>query len=169
METKDILLLVVGAVISLIINYISQYTSNPLSSKFREWRNQQAQKKAKQSVTKAKKRIEKIENELAQVKGFVEQPVTLSAYAYRVIQLDIIMLIVPIIIGFLAVVFYIESKYIVIFFLINTVGFFFYIFSVIRAYPDSPRIFMSIHKLPEYEKNMREQLADLQKVVDEKE
>lgn len=79
----DLLLLFAGAVITLIIGYLTIYTSSPLQEKFKNWRDKQAQKKAMKSVKNAKKRIESLEQDLKIISLYIKYPVILSARTFK--------------------------------------------------------------------------------------
>ena len=81
MEAKDVLLLLAGALISFVINYITIYISVPLANKFGQWRDRRAQLKAMKSVEEAKARIQSLEGEFfLRGKDLLRKPRYLYAY-----------------------------------------------------------------------------------------
>lgn len=80
METKDIILLVIGAFIGIVGGYFVHYTANPLSGRFQKWRSDRAQKKAKESIEKAKIRKELLTKKLKDTTLFVTTPSAYMSY-----------------------------------------------------------------------------------------
>lgn len=72
-----------GILASLVINYITQYTSGPLAVKFRTWRERQKQIEAAKSIEKASRRITKLRDELANTESYVDNPAKVNIFIYR--------------------------------------------------------------------------------------
>ena len=163
MEPKDILLLVAGAVISLIINYITQYTSIPLAQKYTEWRNKQAQKKAIESVENAKRRIEKIEKELVLIKWYVENPVAFNAFAFDMVQNLFRKIFFFALLAVGSVVMPDATAKLVI--LVMLFFFLFYSNGSMDAEKKVDHIFRKVKNFQVYELEMQKQIAELQEAV----
>jgi hypothetical protein len=79
----DLLLLFVGAVITILINYFTNYTSNPLAEKLKKYWNNFEQMRAGRSVRKARKRIDKLKDELYELRKYYDNPAIVSIYVYK--------------------------------------------------------------------------------------
>lgn len=85
MESLGITILVgvIFFILGLFGNYLVNWTSAPIAQKFRKWRDDRAQIKAKKSVKNAKKRIEKLESELQILSYYRQYPFALIAQTYK--------------------------------------------------------------------------------------
>jgi len=79
----DLLILVAGAVIAILVNYLTAYTSSPLAQKFRKRRDDRALKKARISIENAKMRIDELESELWELKEYAQSPTSLNTFAFK--------------------------------------------------------------------------------------
>jgi hypothetical protein len=91
---RDIELLLVGlaagGVISLILGYFVNLTTPNLQKRIFERRNTAEQKKARESIKKARKRTEFLEHEIKVIDRFYENPVSLIGYAFLQLFLTLI-------------------------------------------------------------------------------
>lgn len=86
---RDVLFLIIGIVaggfLSVVLGYFVNITTPGVQGKIQAWGNSLAQKRAKQSIERANKRIIKLRNELEQVTKCKENPVVLNALAFSYI------------------------------------------------------------------------------------
>lgn len=84
---REVLFLIIGliggGIVSLIINYFTHFTADPLSRKYKEWSSTMAQAKAKQSIAEATKRIAMLEARQQEVTRYIDSPSVFLAYCIQ--------------------------------------------------------------------------------------
>lgn len=165
MEAKDLWFFVAGIVASMIINYITQFTSTPLARKFAEWRSQITQKQALRSVKKATVRFEKINREFSTLQLLTEQPLVFQALTARILQRLLLRIVF--------LIFYVAAGYAVFnysdvlkFLWLTIFLFLFFAIGKEDSEMGARDIFKKLVYFEEYKKRTLDQLAELRKVLE---
>jgi uncharacterized membrane protein (DUF106 family) len=168
MSSDTVIGIVVGIFITLIGGFFVSWTSVPLLQKIKKWRDDQAQKIAMKSVKNAKKRIDKLEQELTILSVFIQNPTKLNAASFGSIALILLNLVIALSMGFLYLVIFggtpvkNEETILQLFFALEVMFLFASSAMLLRKLVT---IFERASHFPEYETKTRKQIEELHAVI----
>lgn len=162
---REIWFFLAGIIVSVIINYVTQYTSIPLAKKFNEWRSNQIQRQALKSSFEARQRIEALNRDLTLIEWFKDNPLYFNAFAFKALQRAILRLSLLVVFG-VVLIFYLDIDSV----LSSILLFVYIIVYALSSKEDyegkTINIFNKIRFYSNYRTTALDQIAELQKVVD---
>jgi hypothetical protein len=170
MDSLGITLLVgfIFFLLGLFGNYFANWTSAPLALKFRKWRDDQAQKKASNSIKNARKRIEKLEEELKKYSDYYQNPTTINAMAYLYIA-GILLATVFALLGCFTFFLQMQAMWtnipIDLYLLVYCLWIITSFMAAIYAATSMFGLMQKLSDFPKKEVGMRKEIADLQEVI----